>query len=288
MGVQRRGSSVSRRRDRAGRWRWSGRARTDSPQMLDRLLARAPVRERRAEVPVRLRRAGIQPERLTKLRDRLVHPAAARERDAEDVVHVGRFRNDGAEVRAARDQTAVLFGQRRRTRHLRGRRRCRRCRPAPGTCRALRPAAPACRRRSTSGTRPRPAARSTIDAGTASPKSSSDRTPYSWIGRSSLTGATSRVASASVRAEPTNVPTISRTRAEIQPLQVRLNGRRLRERVRHARRDRFRCANRWRPSSSSSASAPEISTACGKHVDERANHRQRRRAPAPGRPAATG
>src|SRR6185295_20052852 len=66
-------------------------------QMFDRLVPRAAVRERRSEVPVRLRRAGIKPKRLSKLRDRLVHPASVGERDAEDVVHVRGFGHEGAE-----------------------------------------------------------------------------------------------------------------------------------------------------------------------------------------------
>ncbi len=57
MGVQRRGSSVSRTSRSCRALALSGSSRTDSAQMLDRLVARAAVRERRAKVPVRLRRA---------------------------------------------------------------------------------------------------------------------------------------------------------------------------------------------------------------------------------------
>jgi hypothetical protein len=95
------------------------------------------------------------------------------------------------------------------------------------------------------------------------PVFSNDRTLYSWIGRSSVTGAASRVASTRFRVEPMNVPTISRT-------------------VPRASRRRSACAagalaraeaNRsgsisvdppFAPRSTRSALAPDSRTACGK------------------------
>src|SRR5262245_32681439 len=72
-------------RQRVGRIEFDG-----SAEMHDGLVAGAAKGERRTQVPLRGGGAGIEPQRLTKLGDRLVDPALAGEPDAEDVVHVSR------------------------------------------------------------------------------------------------------------------------------------------------------------------------------------------------------
>jgi hypothetical protein len=104
---------------------------------------------------------------------------------------------------------------------------------------------------------------STIDGGGAPLNFRSDRALYSWIGWSSVAGVVPVVALASVRAEATNVPTISRTLprssrrrsactagAFERPVAIRAGSISIRESL--------------TPTSTRFVCAPESSTDCGK------------------------
>ena len=167
--------------------------------MLDGLVTRASIRQRRTQVPVRLRRIGIQPEALRGTRRSLRRCGPSRRTrcrgslctSAESGTMAPRYALP-ATVRPA------LLGEVARARHVEPATPRRHGRRAPDTCRALPRAGTGLPSAKHAGHQAATWRRSTMDAGTASPKSSSDLTPYSWIGRSSLTGAMSRVASASV------------------------------------------------------------------------------------------
>ena len=140
-------------------------------------------------------------------------------------------------------------------------------------------AAPACRRRSTSGTRPRPAARSTIDAGTASPKSSSDRTPYSWIGP--IVGDRRDVSRRLGQRLARSRRTCRRSRATLprsSRCKIRLNAPARSARLRRQARRIDLDARIVRPEEQQIGFSARDQHRLRKHVDERANHRQRGRA----------
>ena len=218
--------------------------------------------QRGAEIAVGVHRVGAPLQRLAERIGGFVVPALAKQRDADDVVDGVGVGKDGAEVRAAEDSSRSGrqpgHGVRRRRRVV-GLIEQREIRVEP--CRR--------RRRPFAVEAPRTPVRGggqidRRDAGTPLvPEPMAERTPYSWSGRSSDTGGDSRVARASVSAEPTNVPTISVTRAEIEAPKVRRGRRGALERARRARSGSISIRSPFVPTSSSSACMPDSSTDCG-------------------------
>src|SRR5688500_5822372 len=78
-----------------------------SAEVHDRLLALADRGERGPQVPVRRRGIGRQPQRQPELADRAVDVPCRRGRNPQDVVHLGRFRNDRSQVGAAGDPATL-------------------------------------------------------------------------------------------------------------------------------------------------------------------------------------
>ena len=196
--------------------------------------------------------------------------------DAEGVMQLRRLGHDHPEVAAAGDRAPAALGQAARLQRPR-----RAPRDTPGRAARDTPAAPctdatglpSTKQRGHHSPTPR---RSTTEPGTTRPKFSSDRTPYSCSGRSSVTGSMPRVASASVRDEPTNVPTISCG----SPRSTRSRSVAHRRRARERRGEAIRIdldALGGRADQHQVGFGAREQHRLRKDVDERPDHRQRRR-----------